>query len=152
MTALFHKSRPKPSLMGEFGRLVAHIRIAQAAEKAAHDLQEKTGDDHGSLTDVADKSWSYAYVLSDEIKNIKPDVESDYIYIEIAALLRGLLDADLFDREYFADRGAEKRADLGPANQLTCADLVDALNFLVWQDWLPSDDLEAPDLPDPHVP
>ncbi|WP_272011417.1 hypothetical protein [Roseovarius sp. ZX-A-9] len=149
MTVLFHKTKTKSSIISEFGRLVAHIRVAQAAEKEAHNLEEKTGEDHRSLTDVADTSWSYAYILSDEIKEIEPKVDLDKVYLEVAALLRGLLDAQLFEREFFADRAVEKRAELGSENQLSCSDLVDALNFLVGQDWLPNDDPEALDLSHP---
>jgi hypothetical protein len=147
--AMFHKTKTKPSVTSEFARLVAHIRVAQIAEKAAHDLEEKTGENRSSLINVADKSWSYAYVLSDKITEIEPKVDLDKVCLEVSALLRGLLEAELFERQFFTDRGAEKLAELGSENQLNCSDLIDALNFLVWQDWLPSEDPDALDLSRP---
>ena len=152
MIPSLHTTARTTSLRGEFGRLMAHIRVAQVTEEAAYAQNRRTGEDAGSLTDVADKSWSYAYVSSDEIKEIEPESEIDYSYLEIAALLRGLLCADLFERDYFADRAAEKRAELGQRHRLECSDISDALTFLLRQDWLPTDDPEALEIRPPVAP
>jgi hypothetical protein len=48
--------------------------------------------------------------LSDEIKEIEPEVDLDKVYLEVAAPLRGLLGAEFSERELFADCAAEKRA------------------------------------------
>ncbi len=133
----------QPSISRTFARMMVHIRLAQTAEKAILDFATQRSNQDVTLTNVADQLWSGAYKLAAEISGaeLEAKIERDYDYIDVAQLLVDLFDARPDQREHFADRAAEKRADLGPVHPLTCPDLTDGLKFVIWPEGLPSDNL-----------
>ncbi|MCX8226324.1 MAG: hypothetical protein OTI35_09635 [Sulfitobacter sp.] len=124
-----------------FKRMITHIKIAQKAEEAAQNLAEITSKKETTLTEVADQIWTQAYQLSREISASDAETERDFHYIDVAQLLFGLLSAHPDGWEDFADRAAEKRAELGTAHRSVSPDLVDGLKFLVWPTGLPNTNL-----------
>ena len=141
MTSSIHNRRYTSPISVAFKRLMAHIEIAQKAEEAAQKLADITSRKETGLTDVADQIWTQAYRLSREVSASDAESELDFHYTDVAQLLFGLLSAHPDGWEDFADRAAEKRAELGTAHRSVCPDLVDGLKFLVWPTGLPNDDL-----------
>ncbi len=120
----------------QFSLLMTAIQLAQHSEQRIYTFRIGENEE-SSLTGIANAAWDAATSIARALRKMKAGDALDARYVELGEMIFSILDADLHERNSYAEDAEATHALWQERGDLTCPMLVMALEFAIQQNWLP---------------